>query len=256
MVGLASCFDSSCQILPIKSFHEVNFDAIEPKTLVLFDVDETLIQPRDALVMNLFSPQGKELIARFKQKYPALDVTYIHSLMSLQAARPLIEPDIIPIITRLKQREIPVIACSYMYTGPYGVLSTTQEWRYEHLKLLGFNGSYDDRIINFKFGSKNPVFYKGILAVDLSPKGPVMGMLLDSMILQPTKIVVFDDRLDHLQSIEEECKKRGIRCEGYHYQGAIERPWDELLAQFQVEYLLAHKKWLSDQMARAMMEPR
>lgn len=52
------------KIRSITSFEEVNFKEIPHESLVLFDVDETLIQPVDTYLINKLSDIGKT----FKQK--------------------------------------------------------------------------------------------------------------------------------------------------------------------------------------------
>ncbi|MBA3814482.1 MAG: DUF2608 domain-containing protein [Alphaproteobacteria bacterium] len=98
--------------------------------------------------------------------------------------------------------------------------------------------------------NRNPVFYKGILSTDLEVKGPVLGAFLDQVKLKPHKIVMFDDDLPCLQSVQQECEKRGIAFHGYQYLGAHAKPWDEAIVQFQADYLIKHKKWLNNDEAK------
>ena len=146
-----------------------------------------------------------------------------------------------------------MIVCTGMNTGPYGSLPSLEEWRYSHLKSLGFQGSYGDLIFSLPNFKRNPVFYKGVLATDLESKGPVLGAFLDQVGLKPHKIVMFDDHLSDLQSVQKECEKRGIAFQGYQYQRAHSKPWDEALIQFQAEYLIKHKRWLNDEEVRHLM---
>lgn len=238
-------------IEPIHSFNEVDFSAIELDSLVIFDVDETLTQPTDTYLINEHSPQAKAFKKRLFQQHPEVkDWNVLASIMLLEAPRPLIEPMIVKKIQELKTRGIPVIACTGINTGPYGSLQSLEEWRYNHLKSLGFQGSYGDLIFKVKGLERNPVFYKGILATDLALKGPVLGAFLDQVKLNPHKIVMFDDHLHFLESVQKECKKRGIAFQGYQYQGAHTKPWDEALIQFQADYLIKNKKWINDEEVR------
>jgi hypothetical protein len=193
LVFLPSCYQDSA-IKEIYSFNEVDFNTIQPDTLVIFDVDDTLIQPKDAYLTNEHTPQGQAFEKKLLKKYPEIkNWDYLASIMLQQAELPLIEPCIIPIINALKKRNIPVIACTSMNTGPYGILPTMEQWRYEQLKSLGFEGSYADKIIHFDSFTRKPVFYKGILATDLALKGPPLGAFLNAMQLRPKKIIMFDD---------------------------------------------------------------
>lgn len=173
--------------------------------------------------------------------------------MLTQAQRPLIEPMIINKIKKLQARGVRVITCTSMNTGPYGLLSSMQEWRYNHLKTLGFEGSFDDLVINLYLSGRKPVFYKGMFATDVAPKGPALGALLDAINLHPKKIIFFDDDPSYQDSVKAECMKRCISFQGYLYQGAPLLVWDEELARFQADYLVKNQVWLSDMKAREHM---
>lgn len=244
-------------IQPIHSFNEVDFSTIEPDTLVVFDVDETLTQPTDTYLINEHSPQAEAFKKKLFQQHPEVkDWNGLASIMLKEAPRPLIEPMVVQKIQELKAKNISMIVCTGMNTGPYGSLPSLEQWRYEHLKSLGFQGSYESLVFKVKGLERNPVFYKGILATDTELKGPVLGAFLDQMKFKPHKIVMFDDHLHFLESVQKECEKRGIAFQGYQYQGAHSKPWDEALIQFQADYLIKHKKWLSDDEVRHLMRQK
>ncbi|MGE0206419.1 MAG: DUF2608 domain-containing protein [Candidatus Babeliales bacterium] len=237
-------------ITTIHSFNDVNFDTFTKNDLVIFDVDETLIQPKDAFVLNEQTPQADAFRKKLLQKYPTVTIKEwenIGSLLLLQAERPLLEPSVITKIDTLQKRGIPVIACTGMNTGTLGLVPSMEAWRYNHLKSLGFEGSFNKTELTFKTFKRKPVFYHGILAADTEPKGPVVGAFLDAMQLHPKKIIMFDDTLEFLESMQAECKKRGIAFQGYEYKGAHEKPWDEKLFEQQADYLIKHKTWRSDE---------
>lgn len=187
-------------------------------------------------------------------KHPEIEDWNKYADIALQEEqRPLIEPMIIQKIEELQQRGIPVIVCSAINTGNHGSIQRLEQWRYEHLKSLGFQGTFGDLIIDFPpINNHHPVFYKGILATDTLNKGPIIGQFLDTIHLSPKKIIMFDDTKEYLESVQQECKKRNIAFQGYLYQGAKTKPWDEELIQFQTEYLINHDRWLSDEQTNAM----
>lgn len=246
---------TSCsRIQTITSFEQVNFEQIPQDSLVVFDVDETLVQPTDAFLINEKSGEAEALRKEFFVKYPEVkNWNDISSIMLLEANRPLIEPIVLAKIKTLKEKGISFIACTAMNTGKYGTLPTMEQWRYEHLKSLGFEGSYADSIQKLPSEHKNPVFYRGILATDLEQKGVALGAFLDSMRLNPKNIIMFDDTLEFLHDVERECAKRGICFTGYHYTAAIEKKWNQDLAREQIDHLIKHKKWLSDDVLVSVM---
>ncbi|AIL12643.1 hypothetical protein IM40_02460 [Candidatus Paracaedimonas acanthamoebae] len=242
------------QIEPIQSFSSIDFSSIKPESLVIFDVDETLIQPEDTFLINEHTPQGKDFIQKLIQTYPIMKSdNHIASIMLQEAQRPLLEPSVIHHINKLKNRGVFVIACTAMNTGPYGIHSSLEEWRYNHLKFLGFEGTFSNTLFPISYLERKPIFYKGLLATDLQSKGPIVGKFIDVMKLKLKDIIMIDDDNDCLLSVKNECEKRGINFKGYEYKGSKTVPWDEDLVQFQSDYLIKHKKWLSDKVAKALM---
>lgn len=243
------------QITEINSFQEVNFNAITSDTLVVFDVDETLIKQVDNYVLNEHNSEVKKFTQRIFTRFSEEQQDLFYGIMLSEAARPLIEPYIVDTVNKLKQRNILVIACTAMNTGKLATFDRLEVWRYNHLKSLGFEGSFEDQDIAFPIFKTNPVFYRGILATDRETKGNVIGAFLDHMHLHPKKIIMFDDNDDYLKTVLNECCKRGIAFVGYNYLGGdYTVPWDEELGLFQANYLIEHHHWISDTQARKLME--
>lgn len=235
------------EIHTIKSIEEVDFSDIQQNTLVIFDVDETLIQPSDIYVLNENTSVAK--VFREKMIFANPQVKNWDALMSiiiLSAKRPLIESTVLSKIELLRKHHVPVIAFTGMNSGSLGSIKKLEEWRYNQLKTLGFEGDFKDKTIHFTEFNRHPVFYRGVLVSDLEEKGPVLGEFLDKMHLSPLKIIMFDDDAELLGSVQAECQKRHIAFQGYLYQGAKSKSWDEKLVQFQAEYLIKNRIWLND----------
>ena len=242
------------QILEIHSFNQVNFYAIAADTLVIFDVDETLIKPVDNYVLNEHTSEVKEFRQRTFTKFPKEEQDLFHGIMLNEAARPLIESYIIDKINNLKDLGITVIACTAMKTGKKATFNRFEVWRYNQLKSVGFEGSFNNLDFELQGFKSKPVFYRGILAVDQETKGSVIGAFLDHMHLHPKKIIMFDDTADYLKTVQNECCKRKIEFVGYNYLGGdYTVPWDQELSQFQADYLIEHHHWLPDAQARKLM---
>lgn len=243
------------QIKTIHSFNEVDFNAINKDTLVIFDVDETLIQPVDMYPINESSTQAQAIKKKLRESHPEIkDWGIYEDILIKQVQRPLLEPMIIEKINALQKMGVIVIAVTAMNTGKYGRYDRLEHWRYEHLASFGFEGAFNDLIIDFEANNKKPVFYKGILATDLSPKGPALFSFLDRIKHLPKKIIMFDDNINFLESVQMASAQRGIPFQGYLYKGAREKVWDQDLIEMQIEHLLYHKRWLSDEQAYELMK--
>ena len=125
-----------------------------------------------------------------------------------------------------------------------------EAWRYGQLKGVGFEGSFPDTVFKIPEFQRNPVFFRGIIATDLEDKGKVLEVVLDKLGITPPEIVMFDDTLEHLQSVAKICREHKIPFEGYHYKGAKIKPWNEKLIRFQAETLMHKKIWVSDHLAK------
>lgn len=241
-------------IKTINSFNQIDFVTIKAGSLVIFDIDETLVQPTDTYSINEHSPQAIAFQKKMVSKHPEITNWDIYADILRDVQRPLLEPMVIKKIAELQRRGIPVITVTAMNTGKHGTIEKMEAWRYDHLASLGFRGSFADLMLDLPLKNHKPVFYKGILATDtLTNKGQVIFGFLDNINYVPKKIVMFDDTIEFLQSALQECRKRNIDFQGYLYTGAITKSWDEELIEFQAEYLIEHKKWLKDEEARALM---
>jgi Protein of unknown function (DUF2608) len=232
----------------IQSFNEFDFSNLDSDTLVLFDVDETLIQPVDNYKINQWTEPAKELLLRLVEQYASANWDHIHAILFEKVEYLLTEPHIIKIIQELQAKKVPVIALTAMRTGQLGPI-VKEEWRYHHLKSLGFEGNWSEHIIPFEPLDGKPIFYKGILCTDMTQKGPVLGAFLDTIQWYPKKVIFFDDLKHYVESVADECQKRGFIFEGYVYLGALEKEWNHQLVEFQLTHLINYYEWINDEMA-------
>jgi hypothetical protein len=244
-----------------KSFPELsshkNFplQSVEPGTLVLYDVDETLVQPTDVYLVNEQSPEARTLIQNFQKENPTFrGWDNLVSVLLRDAHRPLIEVSVLDVIQKIRKQGGKVIALTSMNTGRVGFYDKMEKWRYEHLRFLGFVGDFGNHVFKFSGFKRRPLFYQGILAADLEDKGKVLGAFLRKIGWTPHKIIAIDDDLMALKVIRAYCEKASIPFRGYLYMGYTKKAWDEKLVRFQAHHLLKKKKWLSDTEAKSQMQ--
>jgi hypothetical protein len=255
-VTLICCFTFPCHsdVSTIQSHSVVDLSRVNRETLVIYDVDETLIQPTDTYLVNEHTPEGKAFLAHFIKSQPKVNNwEELTSIILRDAHRPLIEPIVIYKIKQAKKLGAKVIALTSMNTGKVGFYERLEEWRYLHLKSIGFVGDFEDKVFNVSGFKRNPVFYKGILAADLEGKGDVLSSFLKIIELTPKYIIAIDDDKNALESIEKFCIDNHIIFKGYLYKGYKKTPWDSKLILFQAHYLIKKKEWLGDKAAKKMM---
>ncbi len=237
--------------------------AANANTLILFDIDDTLINPTDIISRFYTVPAFFKLKALFK--YPQLRnrdaVEHYYSIMWGQGDWFVIEPYMVQVIKNLIQRGCMVLGLTAIETGKFGVIDDFPQWRFDVLKNLGIE--FDQRFGNVlftnlpKYREDYPELYNGILCTNRQPKGKVLNAFLDYFNLHPAKIFFFDDQKQNLDSVAQICQNRNIPYKIFQYDGEQWQSgtWDECRAWLQLDHLIAHDEWLSDKVADQMVLP-
>ncbi len=248
------------EISQIRSFQEAEaiLATTDKNTLVLFDVDETLIYWADKIQYPKFKSQWQDM-KKMAWERAGDRQTLLRSKIFLKCKKVLIEPFVADIIRQLQDREVKVLALTKMESGNYGIIPLMEEWRYQELRDLGITfKSWSDHRMEFSQcvtrENNYPVFYKGILVTNRHEKGEVLGAFLDTIFeregYKPDRVMLFEDQIGNLQSVEQELASRGIAFEGYHYLGPYpDAEFDPIIAQYQLDYLHDHEEWLTDEEA-------
>lgn len=244
---LPACFHSTSIIHTIDSLTQAksDLDSADQNTLVVFDVDDTLIEPAEKVYQTRFAHDQitKKLKNTLKGRTArSQDPTKTHELIAttrlLRHTWQLVETNALSIIKKLQAQQVKIIAVTNVPTGPCGAIPNMQEWRFTQLKNLGidFSTSFITQEIVFKelapftglltspsypSGSKRfTMYYKGILCSLPHPKGIALAAFLKRINWKPQKIIVFDDVATYVTSVTQEMKKLNIPCSGYIYKGA------------------------------------
>ncbi|MDQ5891117.1 MAG: hypothetical protein QG604_991 [Candidatus Dependentiae bacterium] len=245
-------------IIPIHSYSECNnvLDSLDENSLVLFDVDDTLLYAPDALA-NLRKKDLSwwfrlKMLLKFPTRFTNTAWMEPLSYMMHQAPRMLIEPTIPTLINTLHQRNIPVLALTSMESGGCGPIPHFPEWRRAMLATLGitFSTRFNDTTFSTLPMRRNthPVLYQGALCANQQDKGLVLAAFLDHTGFAPSRVVFFDDSRTALQEVGAACARRSIPCMLFHYKQAELLPtvFCHERATAQLAHLITHKQWISD----------
>lgn len=207
---LLACFQISLQaeIIEVLNLSEANqeFAHLDNNSLVLFDVDYTLLIPNDAILRPCGQKLVKKLIKEILEnpsmvpsgKYPD---GFLFSQTLLQAESSLVDEQFLPLIKCLQDKKIRTIALTAAPAGKLGAIESMADWRIDELKKMGFNFFSAFPEIQFlEFPKKadkefHPMFKSGILFSSKHPKGDVLKQFLTTICWIPSKIVLIDDRL-------------------------------------------------------------
>jgi hypothetical protein len=261
----SGCFKTKSDIQEIDSFNEVKatLENVNPQTLVIFDIDDTLSSPENIYFQTWFcnTEKGKAFHKKVHEYVETKENSkeYFKKLVAKEmrdSQNILIEPLIADIIQNLESKKIKTIALTSFNTGSMGgdIIPSLPQWRYERLKKVGivFTPSFGDQEIIFEHmtskAHRHPVFYKGILLTDHFSKGEVLGAFLDRVNWKPNKVIFFDDKPKLITSVQKEMKKRKIPFQGYVYKGAqnLAREIDTEILEIQLQHLKDHDEFLSD----------
>ncbi len=229
------------------------------KSLVIFDVDRVLIEPRDAIMRAPNQRMLWELRHKYGAHLSSAQMADISSIVNLNESSSLVDPLALAFINHIQQRNIPIIGLTATGTGGFGKIASIPDWRIADLARFGisFATSFQQQppfvLTQLNERGTSPVFKSGILFTGGYSKGDVLEVFLDTVGFTPDKVLFADDLFYNLISVENALANMGVKhVIAYHYLGADKIPntIDPEVAEFQIKTLLEKEQWLSDQEAK------
>lgn len=247
-----STASASSEIRTIHSLDEISTNEFSTRTLVMFDLDDVLIYPQDALLQNWRSgwkPEGMRAWTSEEDTIAWMNVKF-----------QIMDPSGPNLINLLNKIGIPTIGFTSFAMDDPDIVESIPDWRFRHLQELGINFNMENEIIfPIQNGFVPPSFEKGILYCgnfykkDKDNKGKILSLYLDWLDWNPEQVVFIDDGKQHIESVKNEVEKRGISFLGFHYIPKELDPIDEKVAELQYETIINQKQWLSDEEARKLL---
>lgn len=206
--------------------------APEPTDWVLFDIDYTVTEPEHPAFHMSTLKQNKKLFRSELAKFSAEQQELIPVLMVTHFPNQLTDPCLAPLIQKLQLSGTTVLGFTAADTSVIPDVGLFPNWRTNELKRLGISFSPDSPLVMSQVVPKDriefpqfppvrgsyPLYQEGILYCNVNPsKGDVLAAFLDHLNHTPSKIILVDDLLDNLVSVETELKKRDIPFHGIHY---------------------------------------
>lgn len=240
---------------------------LDSNSLVLFDVDRTLITPTDAILHPNVRGVASRLIAEFlatsKLDYDGEDPkAFFYSKMASKMQFQHVDESAPELIRELLKRGIPTLAFTAMPAEKMGVITSMADWRFAQLQALGydFRATFPEldylELATDLCRDPKPLFKEGILYSSTHPKGDILEAFLEALGWKPDRIIFIDDHKHFVSSVERAAEKMGIDFIGIHYNAAHHMPCelDPAVAAYQYRHLGEHGEWLSDSEASAMLE--
>ena len=238
---------------------KVQLETLNKNDLVIFDIDNVVIQPVD----QIFHPHNKNKLAQYyaniQSKVSPEKMNELLSVINRQQEVKLVDPDINEVFALLRKRSIPTIALTHCRTGKFGKIKDVTDWRIAQLGKVGINFKDLNRYQNQPYNNLNgkygtAMFKSGILFTGyVTDKGVVLAEFLLSNNISPRKIIFIDDRRSNLEHVEATLRARNINFSGFEYIAVSEQSIVEIdpsITDLQFYVLQNESKWLPDRKAR------
>jgi hypothetical protein len=220
----------------------------EPDTLILIDIDDTLLIPVQTL--------GSDVWFRYQLKknkgYPdPLDAT----LAQWEAIRHLtrmqtVEKDTAQIVATLQKKMYTIMGLT---TQGLALATRTVEQLLDNQIDLSKTAPFKEDI--YLMNEQGVLYRHGIFFTSGTAKGPALEKLLKAMNYHPKKIIFINDKETHLLDVAKSAEKLKIDFVGLRYSYSDERIEDfsPELAEIQFQYsTISHL--LSDKEAQNLLE--
>lgn len=188
---------------------------LTPETLIVFDIDNTLIEPVQELGNDQwFYHRLKELEDQGRTSHDALGQTLRewHAMQNLTEVR-LVEAGTDEIVRDLQSKEYMIIGLT---TRGFQLDECTVHQLKSVSVNLALNAPTQDHVY-FQNPKKGVLFSDGILFTQATNKGKALKRFMDELNIKPKNIVFINDKATHLHDVEDMCENEGIPFIGLRY---------------------------------------
>lgn len=220
VIFILSVVSLRAEIIETHSFKSVlkRLESVDSKTLVCFDIDETLIIPKDPSFHYINMNEHRELLEELFLSSTNEEVGLFKDYLVHKHETILVEHISPRLLKGLARKKAQVMGLLKIQKEPPGLSSEY----YEELKVHGLDFSG----ISKQIPTSDPEFKQGVLYVR-EPKvnqGAYFCSFLSKLEKQPKWVIVIDDSMENLQAIESSLKETDMKFLGIHYLGAQEYP--------------------------------
>ena len=238
------------------------YEAATERTLCAFDVDQVLIDPKDAVLSAMGEAVKVKRLQELEAKHSQEMYDFYYSIIVKEREVELLDPKIKETVLKLQHRGVPTFALTAFWDGPYGVIENIGDDRIAQLLSFGFDFGnsqpLSDRLFkNLKSHrlALHPSLKRGVVLTCHVSKGDVLEAYINELDQKPDHVIFIDDRITYIEQVVTSCSEMGIQCTAIHYVGRerIDKKLDMAVADFQWNYLLKNHRWIPDQEVIKMM---
>jgi phosphoglycolate phosphatase-like HAD superfamily hydrolase len=192
---------------------------LKPETLVILDIDDTLLVPVQTLGNDVWFQTRLALHKKTLSATDALD----KALAEWEAIRHLTQVKIVEegsekIVQKLQSRKVPIMGLTTQ--GLALATRTVRQLRSLNIDLSKTAPSKQD---HYFINSHGVLFRDGVLFTAGTPKGKALLKLLEIIGCKPKQIVFVNDKESHLKDMESSVVEAGIPFIGLRYSYSDQR---------------------------------
>lgn len=229
------------EIVPIASLKPIQekLSDVDQDTWVIFDVDLTLIVPKDPILRGVMEPTMLRIAEEINPDFKKRDRNHDWSLILQDMEWEAVSPDGPMLVKAIQDKGAHVVALTAMPHGPVGICPSLADWRIHQLNALGFDFTLNAPEADL------PNYKGGILFSGRSPKGEVFMTLINHLGVTPKKVIFIDDHIKFIHSMEKSMAEASIPLISYHYQEVDHRPITIVPAEVRrkLSHFFTHNKW-------------
>lgn len=238
-------------------------NAVDENTLVLIEIDETLITPSSNMFRyngNMYYTFINDLANQAKQ-IPALNQAIITWLSDRKIM--LVEDQWPILIQKMQNVGALVFGLNYMNKHVTTLIGNLGNWRNDELTNIGIH--FTDQLYSQKSFIINEInipkhvnsfFYKGVLFTGSFEKAKTILDFINLTKIQPKKVIVFDHNLKTLKKIQSVLRVLDTQYYGVEYLQVFQIPGktDVDIVKFQQNALINYGKWFEDSKVQELMQ--
>lgn len=238
---LTASFTTHTEIIESSSIMSVLNYITTPKTLVVYDIDNTLARPAHELgsdewfcyLVNQKIAEGLNYIDAINAALPVCYYAQFNlPLVATESAIPTL-------LTTLAEQQVHTMGLTSR-----GLFLAERT----HEQLINININFfmpeinsDELILPMKY----PCLYKyNIIFTSNNDKGETLLRFLDAINYHPDRIIFVDDKMYHVEAVEKASLSRNIEYVGIRYSGCDEyiNHFDPVKADIQLQMLRQHNR--------------
>ena len=250
LIGLQFSLQAFGAIQELKSYVDLNTADWNSETLVVFDIDNTILRQNQMIGTHQW---GDYLFERARRRGVVEEAAREIQYQAFAEVQPHlnvvpVEDQIFQILENLETRGISHFALTARSASLKSIT---------HKQLQVVRHDFDKNFPPQKDKSLlDGVLEKGVIFATGTPKGELLKKIIENSKIRPKKIVFIDDRLYNLESVEKSFAQGNIILESYRYAAAdpIVARFDSQLADIEYSFFKDSNLFLSDAEAKALVD--